>query len=162
MSAKPKIAPTLYYYPDPALKTVCVPVTPAYLQTSPEFFQTLFDDMWSILEQHDGIGLAAPQIGSMIRAIIVHTEAGCKIEVINPEIELIKRHGKFHSDEGCLSWPGKRAMVWRHRHVKVTGLDRYGDPVTFGGKMQQAAALQHEIQHCDGINLADYAEGRIK
>ena len=149
--------PELVYYPDPALTTVCAPVNPEYMQTNPEFFELLFDDMWNILKRFQGIGLAAPQIGSMIRAIIVHTEAGCKIELINPEIELMQRFGKFHSDEGCLSWPGKRVHVFRYRQVKVKGLDRHGEPVTFGGKMQQAAALQHEIDHLDGINIADKA-----
>ena len=148
--------PELVYYPDPALTTVCASVNPEYMQTNPEFFETLFDDMWNILGRFQGIGLAAPQIGSLVRAIIVHTEAGCKIELINPEIEFIKRKGQFHSDEGCLSWPGKRVHVFRWRQVKVKGFDRHGEPVTFGGKMQQAAALQHEIEHLDGINLADY------
>ena len=145
----------LLFYPDPRLQTVCDAVDPEYLKAHPEPFAKLLDKMWAVMAEYNGVGLAAPQIGAPTRAITIKIPGGCEIEVINPVLEVSKRHGKFQSDEGCLSWPGKRVIVTRYRKARVIGLDRYGNPVTFGGKMMQAAALQHEVEHLDGINLAD-------
>jgi peptide deformylase len=120
----------------------------------------LLDSMWAVLKRENGWGLAAPQIGSPARLIVVHVKNefgnGCKIEIINPVLDPVKRHGQFMSEERCLSWPGHSIRLKRYRQVKVRGVDRYGDPVCFGGKHNQAAALQHEIEHLDGINLADH------
>jgi len=148
----------LRYYPDPVLRHVCepFPVEDFDIKHRRADIQDLLDGMWEVLRYHQGVGLAAPQVGILERVICVHTEHGCKIELINPEIEMMPRKGQFHSREGCLSWPRERVGVMRYRQVKVKGLDRHGDPVTFGGKMMQAAALQHEIEHLDGINLADH------
>lgn len=149
----PKRGPILEY-PDPRLLMVCEPVP---LERVDEIGK-LLDDMWAQLDMYMGYGLAAPQLGAPCRVIIVHVPGGCKIELVNPEIVKVWG-GKFLSDEGCLSWPGKRARVMRHRQIKVKGIDRYGNPVAFGGKNLQAACLQHEVDHLNGINLADYAKG---
>ena len=146
----------LIIYPDPRLQLVCEPVDPEYVRQHPEVFARLFGYMWSVLEHYHGIGLAAPQIDSLTRAIIVHVTGGCKIEIINPVVEPMKKCGKFLSDEGCLSYPGELVTVERWRRVRVKGLDRWGNAVTFGGKMLQAACLVHEVEHLDGINIADY------
>ncbi len=151
-----EILPKLLFYPHPRLRIVCEPVDPEYLKAYPEQFAKLLDEMWAVMAKYNGVGLAAPQIGVQTRAICVKIQGGCEIEVINPVLQVSKRHGKFQSDEGCLSWPGHNLIVTRHIKARVTGLDRYGKPVTFGGKMQQAAALQHEVEHLDGINIADY------
>lgn len=145
----------LRYYPDSALKSKCQPVDISNLVVQAEM-ALLLSNMWDTLEAHKGYGLAAPQLGAEVRVIIVHIDGGCKIEVINPELKLLKRFGKFQSNEGCLSYPGKRVTVTRYNRVKVTGFNRWGEPVTFGGRGTQAAALQHECEHLDGINLADY------
>ena len=147
----------LIIYPDPRLQLVCEPVN---FDNQGRFgvcdIGMLLDSMWDVLEHYHGIGLAAPQIGSPIRAIIVHVTGGCKIEIINPVVEPMKKCGKFLSDEGCLSYPGELVTVERWRRVRVKGLDRWGNAVTFGGKMLQAACLVHEVEHLDGINIADY------
>lgn len=145
----PDQAPSLLYYPDPRLQTICSPV----LEFDDDLF-FLLSDMWNVMERLQGIGLAAPQLGSPSRVIICHVPGGCKVEIINP---IIKRSwaGKVHLDEGCLSYPGKTVRMARHRRVKVAGQDRYGNAVTFGGNGLQAAVLQHEIDHLDGINIAD-------
>lgn len=141
-------------YPHPKLRTVCHPAemdTPEHIQKIGD----LLDRMWVTLEELMGYGLAAPQVGETIRVIIVHVKGGCKIEIVNPEVVKIGG-GTFYSDEGCLSYPGRRVRVARKRQIKIKGLDRYGDPVSFGGKNIQAACIQHEIQHLDGINLYDH------
>lgn len=150
----------LLIYPDPRLQMVCDPVI---FDTQGRFgmfdIGMLFDSMWETLEYYRGWGLAAPQIGAPVRAIIVQIKTqrgnGCKIEIVNPILTPSKRHGKFMSDEGCLSWPGRRTNIRRWQKVKITGFDRDGAPVTFGGRGDQAAALQHEVDHLDGINIAD-------
>lgn len=144
----------LLIWPDPRLQIVCDPVTRFDRSLS-----VLLDNMWDCLKEFMGYGLAAPQIGSPARVVIVHTPGSCKIELVNPEIVKVWG-GRRMFDEGCLSWPGNRIRVMRHRQIKVKGFDRYGEPVSFGGKELQAACLQHELEHLDGINLADYAEGR--
>jgi peptide deformylase len=149
----------LLYYPDPRLQMVCDPLP---METIEQWQQAgqLLDQMWETVDKYNGWGLAAPQIGSPCRAIVVHVnnngKIGCSIEIINPLLVPLPKHGTFSSDEGCLSWPGNRVRVKRWRKVKVKGFDRYGVEITYGGKNQQAAALQHEIEHLDGINLADY------
>ena len=152
----------LLIYPDPRLQLVCDPIN-MDIKHQRAATQILLDEMWRTLDRHHGWGLAAPQIGSPTRAIVVHIKTqrgnGCSIEIVNPVLHPLKKHGSFLSDEGCLSWPGQRTKVKRFRRVKVTGLDRYGDPITYGGKDNQAAALQHEIEHLDGINLADRLDG---
>jgi len=147
----------LLYYPDPRLQIVCEPLDISDVMVQAEV-ALLLARMWDVLKQHNGWGLAAPQLGSPVRAIIVHAANGCKIEIINPEISLLKRGGTFNSDEGCLSYPGKRVTVRRHNRVKVKGFNRWGEPVTFGGKHYQAAALQHECEHLEGINIADHCQ----
>ena len=153
--------PNLLIYPDPRLQMVCASVR-MDIKHERAAAQTLLDMMWGVVAQHNGWGLAAPQLGSPTRVIVVHIKSqngnGCRIEVVNPVLEPVKRQGHFMSEEGCLSWPGHSLRVRRHRQVKVRGLDRYGDPVTFGGKFAQAACLQHEIEHLDGFNLADHRE----
>jgi len=157
----------LLKYPDPRLQLVCDPVDfeaeAVYRADGPvnwiEYprIDALLDEMWEKLEELIGYGLAAPQLGSPVRVLIIHVPGGCKIELINPEI-VRAWGGKFMSDEGCLSYPGKRVRVMRHRQIKVKGFDRFGKPVAFGGKNVQAAAFQHEIDHLNGINLADYEQ----
>ena len=153
--------PNLLYYPDPRLQMVCDPAPMEYIEQRVEVGR-LLDSMWGVLVERNGWGLAAPQVGSPCRVIVVHVKNdygnGCKIEIVNPVLEPVKRFGQFMSEERCLSWPGHSLRLHRHRQVKVRGFDRYGDPVCFGGKHNQAAALQHEIDHLDGINLADYKE----
>lgn len=152
----------LLIYPDQRLQLVCDKIELDTVRDL-EACGDLLDSMWQTLDQYHGWGLAAPQIGSPSRAIVVHVQknghSGCAIEIVNPVLEPLKRHGKFLSKEGCLSWPGKTVAVLRYKRVKVHGYDRYGDPITYGGKDDQAACLQHEIEHLEGINLADHSTG---
>ncbi len=158
---EPYTGPPLLRWPDPRLRLVCDPFDFATARWSPDLWK-LLDHMWQKSEELMGYGLAAPQLGSPIRALVIHVPGGCKVELVNPEITKLWG-GKFLSDEGCLSYPpGERVQIMRYRRIKVTGCDRWGNRVSFGGQQVQAAALQHEIDHLNGINLADYAEGRMK
>ncbi len=117
--------------------------------------RTLLDDMAETMYAAEGVGLAAPQVGISRRIIVVDVGEGL-IELINPV--LLKGRGKQVGDEGCLSVPGYYAPVERYKTVYIEGLDRDGKKVSIKAKDFPAVALQHEIDHLDGILFIDKAK----
>lgn len=114
----------------------------------------VLDNMRDTLYAEEGLGLAAPQIGILKRLIVIDT--GEKfIELINPEI--VEREGEKISTEGCLSVPGIIGRVSRSLYVRVKGLNRDGEEVEVTGSDLLAKALQHEIDHLDGVLFIDKA-----
>lgn len=114
--------------------------------------RTLLDDMAETMYASEGVGLAAPQVGISRRIIVVDVGEGL-IELINPV--LLKGHGKQIGEEGCLSVPGYFAPVERYKTIFVEGLDRDGHSVQIKAKDFTAVALQHEMDHLDGILFID-------
>ena len=108
----------------------------------------LLDDMAETMKTADGVGLAAPQIGVLRRAVIVDVGDGV-IELINPKI--IQHSGEQRDAEGCLSCPGEYGIVERPMHVVVEAQDRHGKKFTIEGEELKARAFCHEIDHLDGI-----------
>lgn len=119
-----------------------------------EKLATLLDDMTETLESADGVGLAAPQVGLLRRAVVVNLHDGKgTIELVNPEI--LSQDGSQLGDEGCLSAPGEWARVERPMHVLVKAYDRHGKEFTVKGDGLLARALCHEIDHLDGVLFID-------
>lgn len=116
---------------------------------------TLLDDMRETLHAADGCGLAAVQVGVLRRIVLVETEPGNTIEMINPEI--ISTEGEQENIEGCLSIPGKSGITHRPMTVKVRATDRYGKEFVVTGSELKARAFCHEIDHLDGILYIDHA-----
>jgi peptide deformylase len=123
----------------------------------------LIDDMFESMHAANGLGLAAPQIGVSLRILVVELpkdeeapDGGEPIALINPEI--VKAAGEQYGEEGCLSIPGYVGMVRRSMDVTVKGLNRKGKEVRVKGKGLLARALQHEIDHLDGILYTDRLE----
>ena len=114
--------------------------------------RTLLDDMAETMYAAEGVGLAAPQIGISRRIIVVDIGEGL-IELINPV--LLKGRGKQIGEEGCLSVPGYYAPVERYKTIFVEGLDRNGHKIQIKAKDFSAVALQHEMDHLDGILFID-------
>ncbi|RKO67294.1 peptide deformylase [Desulfofundulus salinus] len=114
----------------------------------------LLDNMRDTMYHARGVGLAAPQIGVSKRVIVVDTGEGL-IELINPEI--VEARGEETDTEGCLSLPNVVGEVTRATEVRVKGLDRHGNPVEHHARGFLARALQHEIDHLDGILFIDRA-----
>lgn len=114
----------------------------------------LMDNMRDTLRAFDGVGLAAPQIGVSKRIIVVDTGDNL-IELINPEIVL--QEGEQTGSEGCLSIPGTVGLVKRYKQITVKGLNREGKEIFCEGEKLLARALQHEIDHLDGILFIDRA-----
>lgn len=119
--------------------------------------QKLMADMAETMYDAQGVGLAAPQVGILKRVIVIDVgdEHGL-IAMINPEI--VEREGEQFGAEGCLSIPGLNGDVRRAQTVTVRGLDREGQSLSVTGSGLLARALQHEIDHLDGILFTDVAD----
>ena len=117
----------------------------------------LVDEMFESMYAAQGIGLAAPQIGISQRLTVIDCSfkknPDEKVVLINPEI--VERKGKQVEEEGCLSLPEIRDKVSRASWVKVRAQDVNGDPIEVEGEELLARAMQHEIDHLDGILFID-------
>lgn len=140
-----------------ALYKKCRPVT--------EFndrLHQLLDDMAETLEQANGVGLAAPQVGVLRRAVLVietnvpEGEDEYIIELINPEI--IESSGEQSGPEGCLSVPGEYGLVKRPMNVKVRAQNRYGEWFEVEGMGLTARCFCHELDHLEGIVFTSKCE----
>ena len=120
--------------------------------------QRLIDDMIDTLHDAHGVGLAAPQVGRSERVAIIHLPEEEEIIVlINPQF--VKRSGQRLLEEGCLSVPGYVAEVTRSESVTVKALNREGRPFRIKARDDLLAqALEHELDHLDGILYVDYLE----
>ena len=114
--------------------------------------RTLLDDMADTMYKADGVGLAAPQVNVLKRAVVIDVGEGL-IELVNPEI--VEAEGSRIGVEGCLSVPGRSGTVERPERVKVRAADRNGGPVELVGQGMLAVALCHEIDHLDGVVYVD-------
>lgn len=138
---------------DPILRKKSKPVkkiTPGTLM--------LLDDMKDTMEVEYGVGLAAPQVGSLRRIFIVDVGEGL-MEFINPEI--IEESGEQIGSEGCLSVPGKSGIVCRANHVKIKALNRDGEEFIVEGQELMARAMLHELDHLEGTLFIDKVEGDL-
>lgn len=135
---------------DNVLREKCAPVK-AFNQE----LNTLLDDMKVTVRAENGAGLAAPQIGVPVRAVVIDVEEGY-FELINPEI--ISTKGEQRGAEGCLSVKGKQGTVVRPAKVKVDYRDRTGKKHKLTADGFFARAVCHELDHLDGILYIDRAE----
>ncbi len=135
-------------YPDTVLTERAISV-----DSLDERHQRLIDDMIETMYAAPGIGLAAPQVGVSERIIVIDIskldEESFLLVLINPEI--VFKEGLIESEEGCLSVPGITINIERAERVIVRGLDRFGNPLEVEGKGLLSRALQHEIDHLNGI-----------
>jgi peptide deformylase len=112
----------------------------------------LIDDMVDTMVAAPGVGLAAPQVGVGIRVIVFKTDQNLHA-LVNPE--MVKSEGEQVGLEGCLSIPGYVGEVKRALRVVAKGLNRQGKMVKIKGDGLLARAIQHEIDHLDGILFTD-------
>ena len=133
----------------PVLREKCVKVENIDLN-----LLKLLDDMKQTLEDAQGAGLAAPQVGINIRVFIVSTDDGY-FEFINPRILGVS--GSQYGIEGCLSLKGKWGDVKRPKKVTIEATDRYGKKFKLVARDFTARAICHENDHLDGILYIDKA-----
>lgn len=115
---------------------------------------TLLEDMLETMYEAQGVGLAAPQVGILKRAVVIDVGDG-PLFLINPEI--VETEGKCIDSEGCLSIPGEQEDVERPERVVVKAQNEKGEDITIEGTELLARALCHEIDHLDGILFVDKA-----
>ena len=128
---------------EPALHKVCKPVTSFDVK-----LHKLLDDMAETMQDANGVGLAAPQVGILRRVVTV--DLGDEIlELVNPS--LVETDGEQVGAEGCLSVPGKYGLVKRPYVAKVKAQDRFGDWFEVEGEELIARCFCHELDHLDGI-----------
>ena len=118
----------------------------------------LIEDMFETMYDAPGVGLAAPQIGIPLQVIVLDTPPEGRLALLNPEI--VKRSGERVLKEGCLSVPGFRGEITRSLKVLVKGIDpATGKEVRIRAEDDLLAeALEHEIDHLNGILYIDYLE----
>jgi len=139
-------------YPEKILKKKAEVIDNIDAQT-----QRLIDDMIETMLFARGVGLAANQVGFQKRICIVDVstkeEKSPLIVLINPV--LIGKEGNIESEEGCLSIPGYTTSIKRAERVFIKGLNREGKDVELEGTGLLARALQHEIDHLNGLLIID-------
>jgi len=139
-------------YPDPFLARKAVPVP-----VVDDRIRSLIRDMFETMYAAEGIGLAATQVGVGKRVVVLDVspvdETIAPVAVVNPEI--VARDGSATAVEGCLSVPGVQGEVCRAETVEVRGMDEQGTPLRIRADGILSRALQHEIDHLDGVLFID-------
>lgn len=157
-------------YPDPRLREISKPVE----KVSTEI-KTLVDNMLETMYQANGIGLAAPQVGQLLRILVIDvrrlsepgereessesalTELESKVSfplvLINPVV--VKGEGQTTYEEGCLSVPGYYEEVSRYNWVRVEALNRHGEKFVLETDGLLAICIQHEMDHLEGKLFID-------
>ncbi|MBO4922254.1 MAG: peptide deformylase [Lachnospiraceae bacterium] len=142
---------------DPILGKISKPILEMNDKT-----KILIGDMLETMYHANGVGLAAVQVGVLKRLVVIDVseEGDSPIILINPEI--IDKSGSQTGDEGCLSVPGKSGVVTRANHVKVKAFNEKMELFELEGDELLARAIQHEVDHLDGILYTSKVEGEIK
>lgn len=126
------------------------------VRTIDKSIHKLIEDMWETMYDAPGVGLAAPQIGISLKVVVIDAGENEKYALVNPEI--VKRSGERRLDEGCLSVPGFRGEIIRSVKVTAKGIDpATGREIRIKAEDNLLAeALEHEIDHVNGILYIDY------
>ena len=145
--------------PDPILRKKGLRIQPDQIKNRQT--QKLIDDMIETMRDARGVGLAAPQVGQLMKLVVIElsaTEMGNEgddpLVLFNPEI--VKCHGMREVEEGCLSVPGYKGLIERCERVVAKGLDRNGKEFKLKANLLLAQALEHEIDHTNGILYLDH------
>lgn len=144
----------LVLHPDERLQSVTRPI-----EEITEEVEELLDSLQDTMIAHDGVGLAAPQVGKNLQVAVVEEEDGAVIELINPRI--VQATGETIDVEGCLSIPHVYGTVSRAQRILVHYYDRDGDEMELEAYDYLARAIQHEIDHLQGILFTEKLIERI-
>src|SRR5262245_38104305 len=139
-------------YGDPVLRQKALPVAEV-----DDTVRELIADMRETMHAYHGVGLAGNQVGVLQRVVVidipVDDETRVRCALINPVID--RKEGTETGEEGCLSMPGLYEDVRRARQVRVRALDEHGKAIEFNAEGYLARAVQHEVDHIDGILFVD-------
>jgi peptide deformylase len=142
-------------YPDTILRKKAVPVD----KISKEIFK-LADDMVETMLKEDGLGLAANQVGSLLRIFVLnatpHEDKPTPVVMINPEV--LSQEGSVTVEEGCLSFPGLYLTIVRPERVRVHARDLYNEDFVYEMDGVLARAVLHEVDHLNGTLIIDHVD----
>jgi peptide deformylase len=143
----------LRYHPDPVLRRRAQPI-----RQIDAAVRRLVADMVDTMRHHSGVGLAAPQVGVSLRVAVIELPDEPVMVLINPA--MVKRRGEHQVEEGCLSYPGYLGEVKRAEKVVVKALNLEGEQVRVKAEGLTAQALEHELDHLNGILYIDHLESQ--
>jgi peptide deformylase len=142
-------------YPDEILRKIARPVD----KITEEIFE-LSDQMTALMLEHDGVGLAATQVGVMLRLFVINTtpfeDKPVPMTVINPA--MIDADGVVEEEEGCLSFPKLYLHIPRARKVRISMQNLYNERLVFEADDFLARAVLHEIEHLNGVLFIDHVK----
>lgn len=143
-------------YPNPLLKQVS-----RQIENFDSSLHTLLDDMYETMRAKEGVGIAAVQVGVLLRALLVlppredgEQDPQDLLEILNPKV--VHKEGEIFWSEGCLSVPGFFEDIRRFETLYLDYQDRKGERKSLEAKGFLAVALQHEMDHLNGILFIDY------
>ena len=143
----------MHYYGHPILRKKAAPVT-----VFNDDLKAFVNEMKATMREYEGVGLAAPQVGWSIRCVVIDPskEANNPIVFINPEFTYKSEETLIH-EEGCLSFPDLHVDISRHKIVSVKAFDENGKSfIVENAEDLFSRALQHEIDHIDGLFIIDH------
>ena len=138
---------------DNKLRKICKPV-----EKFDRRLKILLEDMADTMYDANGVGLAAPQVGILRRAVVIDVGDGL-VELVNPVI--VESDGQQSGPEGCLSIPGRSGVVTRPNHVKGRAQDPEGNAIELEAQEFFARAVCHELDHLDGVLYVDKMDREI-
>jgi len=142
-------------HPDPVLRRKAKRVSHV-----DEPLNRLIDDMIETMNDASGVGLAAPQVGVSLKIAVIGMPEEEILVLVNPEV--VRKSGERTVIEGCLSIPGYRGEIKRSEQVTVKAFDRRGKAFRIKADELLAEALEHEIDHLNGILYIDHLESPDK
>ena len=141
----------IYKLGEEIIRKKCAPVAPEEINDE---MRTLFAEMFETMEEANGVGLAAPQVGIAKRFFVLRADDEVNRVFINPQI-LSTSDNLTDYDEGCLSLPGFNETIKRPEKVSVQALNEFGKSFTLDADGLLARIIQHENDHLDGIVYID-------
>ena len=141
----------IYKLGEEVLRKKCVPVEPEEINDE---MRSLFLEMFDTMDEADGVGLAAPQVGISKRFFVVTADDGIRRVFINPQIVYTSSTLSDY-EEGCLSLPGFNEVIRRPEKVTCSAINEFGKPFTLEADGLLARIIQHENDHLDGIVYID-------
>ena len=142
----------IYKLGEDAIRQQCAPVEPSEINDE---MRSLFAEMFETMDEADGVGLAAPQVGISKRFFVLTADDGIRRVFVNPQI-VATSNELCDYEEGCLSLPGFNESIRRPAKVTCSALNEFGKPFTVEADGLLARIIQHENDHLDGVVFIDH------
>lgn len=142
----------IYKLGEDVIRQKCAPVEPSEINDE---MRSLFAEMFETMDEADGVGLAAPQVGISKRFFVLTADDGIRRVFVNPQI-VATSNELCDYEEGCLSLPGFNESIRRPAKVTCSALNEFGKPFTVEADGLLARIIQHENDHLDGVVFIDH------